>query len=214
MAGVHRFKLGFNPDLVTYPGAFDLPLQTARAWLLTSAPCTCATALQRLPAGQTGRESHRVPSPFGMRARVRVSPPAPLNIHRSPGGVCRTRTLRQPSDQLIDSVHFDSRQVGAGACFVARRGLRDDGHAYIPSAIAAGAVAVVAERPVEVPAHVGLGGRAGRPDGRSRRWLGDLWGEPDLALGTVGVTGTDGKTTTSHLIATMLQAQGLARRAP
>ena len=37
MAGVHRFKLGFNPDLVTFPGAFDLPLQPARAWLLTRA---------------------------------------------------------------------------------------------------------------------------------------------------------------------------------
>ena len=122
---------------------------------------------------------------------------------------CPDAQLRQPAGGLIESVHFDSRQVGPGACFVARQGLRDDGHDYIPAAIAAGAVAVVAERSVEVSAHVGL---AVVPDGRralaalARR----LWGEPDLALGTVGVTGTDGKTTTSHLTASMLEAQGLA----
>ena len=122
---------------------------------------------------------------------------------------CPHAQLRQPAREPIASVHFDSRQVGPGACFVARRGLRDDGHVYIPAAIAAGAVAVVAERRVELPAHVGL---ALVPDGR--RALAALsrclWGEPDLALGTVGVTGTDGKTTTSHLIAAMLEAQGHA----
>ena len=42
MAGVHRFKLGFNPDLVTYPGAFDATLQPLRSWLLTGACCACA----------------------------------------------------------------------------------------------------------------------------------------------------------------------------
>ena len=53
MAGVHRFKLGFNPDLVTYPGAFDLPLQPVRAWLLTRA-VRLREAIHSARAGRAG----------------------------------------------------------------------------------------------------------------------------------------------------------------
>lgn len=47
MAGVHRFKLGFNPRPVEYPGAYDLPLQRVRAWALTSGALRARAALQR-----------------------------------------------------------------------------------------------------------------------------------------------------------------------
>ena len=47
MAGVHRFKLGFNPRLVEYPGTYDLPLQRFRAWALTSGALRARAALQR-----------------------------------------------------------------------------------------------------------------------------------------------------------------------
>ena len=53
MAGVHRFKLGFNPDLVTYPGAFDLPVQPVRSWLLTRA-VRLREAIHRRRAGRAG----------------------------------------------------------------------------------------------------------------------------------------------------------------
>jgi len=53
MAGVHRFKLGFNPDLMTYPGAFDLPLQSVRGRLLMLA-VRARDSYQRLRAGQAG----------------------------------------------------------------------------------------------------------------------------------------------------------------
>ena len=53
MAGVHRFKLGFNPDLVTYPGALDLPLQPVRSWLLTRA-VRLRDVIHRLRAGRAG----------------------------------------------------------------------------------------------------------------------------------------------------------------
>ena len=47
MAGVHRFKLGFNPRLVEYPGTYDLPVQRVRAWALTSGALRARAALQR-----------------------------------------------------------------------------------------------------------------------------------------------------------------------
>ena len=114
----------------------------------------------------------------------------------------------QPGARAITGVAFDSRAVSQGDCFVCRRGLRADGHAFVAQALAAGAAAVAAERPVQVPEGVGL---ALVPDGRralaalARRF----WGEPDSELGLVGVTGTDGKTTTARLIAWMLGAYGV-----
>ena len=109
--------------------------------------------------------------------------------------------VRHASGPVLDVVN-DSRNVRSGACFVCRRGLKVDGHLHVDEAIKRGAVAVVAERPIDVPARIGL---AIANDGRrglaaiARRF----WGEPDQQLGVVGVTGTDGKTTTSRLIAGM-----------
>lgn len=111
----------------------------------------------------------------------------------------------RPSGTRILDIALDSREVRPGSCFVCRQGFRVDGHDYAPAALAAGAVAIVAERAVETTADIGL---AIVPDGRvalaglARRF----WGEPDRRLGLVGVTGTDGKTSTSRLIAWMLGA--------
>ena len=113
--------------------------------------------------------------------------------------------LQRASGARIRDVAHDSRDVKPGSCFVCRQGFRVDGHAYVGAALSAGATAIVAERPVETPANVGL---AIVSDGRvalaslARRF----WGEPDRRLGLVGVTGTDGKTSTSRLIAWMLGA--------
>lgn len=52
MAGVHRFKLGFNPQPVMYPGAFDLVLHPVRAWLLTRGALHARKAIHSLRAGR------------------------------------------------------------------------------------------------------------------------------------------------------------------
>ena len=120
---------------------------------------------------------------------------------------------RQILGSLPATVHGltdDSRHVTAGGCFVAVRGLRADGHRFIPQAVERGARAVVAEPPDPLPGQAV--GRILVPDTRrALPWLADAYfGHPSRALAVVGITGTNGKTTTSYLCEALLQARGLA----
>jgi UDP-N-acetylmuramoyl-L-alanyl-D-glutamate--2,6-diaminopimelate ligase len=118
------------------------------------------------------------------------------------------REVRGPLPGEVEGLTDDSRHVSEGACFVAVRGLRSDGHRFIPQAVERGAGAVVAEPPDPLP---------GRPVGRilvpdTRRALPRLadayFGHPSRALTVVGVTGTNGKTTTSYLVEALLRSRG------
>lgn len=112
--------------------------------------------------------------------------------------------------QTVSGLTDDSRQVTAGSCFVAVRGLGADGHRFIPQAVERGARAVVAEPPDPLPGNTV--GRILVPD--TRRTLPKLadayYGHPSRALIVVGITGTNGKTTTSYLCEALLRARGLA----
>ena len=112
------------------------------------------------------------------------------------------------SDDPVTGVALDSRAVQAGNLFVALVGANTDGHRYIPQAVANGAVAVVGTRPL---------GQVGVPYFRvqdARQALARLsaafYGHPARKLTVVGVTGTDGKTTTVNLIYRILRAAGVA----
>jgi UDP-N-acetylmuramoyl-L-alanyl-D-glutamate--2,6-diaminopimelate ligase len=110
-------------------------------------------------------------------------------------------------DAKISTITSDSRQVTPGALFVAYRGVGADGHRYLADALARGAVAVVVEQTqaaTQVPTVVVEDGRA------ALAWLHAAWfGYPSRSMTVVGVTGTDGKTTTSNLVYSILEAGGI-----
>lgn len=115
--------------------------------------------------------------------------------------------LRSPASVEISAVAYDSRAVRHGALFAALPGGRADGHDFVPQAVERGAAAVLAERAtprVDVPQLLVPHARAALA--LSAAWFNDF---PSRRLGVVGVTGTDGKTTTSFLLRAMLEACGL-----
>jgi UDP-N-acetylmuramoyl-L-alanyl-D-glutamate--2,6-diaminopimelate ligase len=107
----------------------------------------------------------------------------------------------------IQGIASDSRLVHRGDLFVALVGGAVDGHKYIPTALAAGAAAVVGTKPLEglqVPYLQVDDSRMALP-----HLAAAFYGYPARKLTMIGVTGTDGKTTTTNMIYQILQATGI-----
>jgi UDP-N-acetylmuramoyl-L-alanyl-D-glutamate--2,6-diaminopimelate ligase len=107
----------------------------------------------------------------------------------------------------VQGIEYDSRSVGPGFLFFAFSGARTDGRLYAESSIAKGALAVLSESPVPEGftgpwLTVGHGRRALAQAARN------FYGHPDTRLSLTGVTGTNGKTTTTYLIDSILRAAG------
>lgn len=108
----------------------------------------------------------------------------------------------------VNGVAEDSRAVGPGTLFVAIRGFHVDGHDYVARAAAAGAPAAIVERHVPEAAipQLVVGDARFALASAAAWWSGD----PSHGLGLVGVTGTDGKTTTTYLAVAALEAAGIS----
>jgi len=117
------------------------------------------------------------------------------------------RVIGEPP-RSVSSIAGDSRLVEPGACFVAVPGFKQDGRRFILDAIRRGAAVVVTEgEPVaDLPVAQVL-----VPSVRVSlaRLAGAFYGHPSTQLTLVGITGTNGKTTTSYLVEALLRARGL-----
>ena len=107
----------------------------------------------------------------------------------------------------VQGIEYDSRRVAPDSVFVAIRGTRADGNRFVSQAIASGAAVVVSQSPA--------------PEGFARTWVqveddraalailaANFFGRPTEHLRAIGITGTNGKTTTSYLVASILKSAG------
>jgi UDP-N-acetylmuramoyl-L-alanyl-D-glutamate--2,6-diaminopimelate ligase len=107
----------------------------------------------------------------------------------------------------VTDLAFDTRAVRPGTLFFCVPGSHADGHELAPAAAAAGAVAFVVERPLELPVPQLVVPRVRDAMGPAANVF---FGEPSHALEVAAVTGTNGKTTTAFLLDAILQAAGRA----
>jgi UDP-N-acetylmuramoyl-L-alanyl-D-glutamate--2,6-diaminopimelate ligase len=108
----------------------------------------------------------------------------------------------------VSAIAYDSRRVVAGSIFVALKGLKADGAAFVEQAIGRGAIAIVSES--APPDGVAVPWIAVRDARLAVALLADRFFDyPSRRMPVIGVTGTNGKTTTSYLLCSILDAAGL-----
>ncbi len=125
------------------------------------------------------------------------------------GALVQAHDLRLDPGAALTDVTCDSRRAVPGAVFVALRGFKADGVDFVPEAVANGATLVVSE--IARPAHLTVSWISVRDGRLALALIGALaHGHPSHELPVVGVTGTNGKTTTAYLLASVLDAAGLS----
>ena len=114
-----------------------------------------------------------------------------------------------PASTDIRSVEFDSRRVGEGSLFCCVPGTRTDGHLHAAEAVGRGATALLCERILDLDVL-----QARVASGTARPAMASLaaafYGRPAEAMAMVGITGTNGKTTVTHLVQAVLEHAGIA----
>src|SRR6185437_7931618 len=110
-------------------------------------------------------------------------------------------------DVEVTDVVFDSRKASPGSLFAAFAGVHQDGRAFIPQALKNGARAVLSDQPAPVPAATLVVVK--NPQQALAHIAARFWQYPSRRLLLVGITGTNGKTTTSYLVESILAQAGL-----
>jgi UDP-N-acetylmuramoyl-L-alanyl-D-glutamate--2,6-diaminopimelate ligase len=111
--------------------------------------------------------------------------------------------VRGPTEQVVTGLAHDSRRVRAGDAFACVVGLKQDGHRHARAAVAAGASALLSERVLDLGVPEIVVTSARRALGRLAA---ELHGRPGTRLELLGITGTNGKTTTAYLLESICRA--------
>ncbi len=116
--------------------------------------------------------------------------------------------VQRHGDAEIDGIQVDSRQVQPGDLFVALVGRQTDGHRHLDEALARGANALLVSDPCAVPSNASVWALV--DDTREALWriAQRFYGDPSRKMTVVGVTGTNGKTTTTHYLQQVFLAMG------
>ena len=172
------------------------PTPSCASKLVPTAP---TTRERRAPAGRNPRATR--PSPSTSSERVFQMAPS-LSALFAEGEILAHRGAL---DRPVSGLSMDSRRVVPGNVFFALPGLRTDGSVHVAEALSRGAVAIVSNAtPAAAPAKVTFI-QVADPRAALARAARRHHGAPDHALRVVGVTGTNGKTTVSHLVKHFLE---------
>jgi UDP-N-acetylmuramoyl-L-alanyl-D-glutamate--2,6-diaminopimelate ligase len=127
-----------------------------------------------------------------------------MDLERVISALAPTDVVR-PAPVAVTDLAYDARAVQPGALFFCVPGARADGHDFAPEAVERGAVALVVERSLDVPAP-----QLVVSDARAAMAVvaDEFFGQPTAKLEVAGVTGTNGKTTTAYLLHSILDAAG------
>ncbi len=137
----------------------------------------------------------------------RGRPPAPARLDLLMAELQVLDVRGEAGGVAVSGVTADSRAVTPGSLFCCVRGTKSDGHDFAPAAVAAGATAVICERPLDLAPHVV---QAVVADGRAAlaAAAAAFHRHPSRSLRVAGITGTNGKTTAAYLLRSVLEAHG------
>jgi UDP-N-acetylmuramoyl-tripeptide--D-alanyl-D-alanine ligase len=126
------------------------------------------------------------------------------------------RIISGPSDVLVNGLSTDSRTVTPGQTFLALKGERYDGHDFLSAAVKGGAAGVIVETSTVVPQELSARNLAVIRVGSTLEALGDLalWWRKQWAGTVIAITGSNGKSTTKEMAASILSLKASTRKSP